>query len=265
MKIVFSLLSILVLIGCKQQVKPKFASTRLFHLNTPQINASKTLFQNTTEITMQFSMPGATIKYSVDGTEVTKQSLNYNKPIFLKKSTIIKAKSYHPDYQESPTNKIQITRIKENISDSKISISPKPNTKYKGKGAKILIDLKKGTLQFSSAAWLGFQEPKVTTDITFSEPKKVSKIRLSTLLNHGSWIFLPSAVTVISNNKIVGELDLKKPSKNELPALHYIEIPVDSKKYTDLKIIVTPLHSIPNWHMGKNTPAWFFMDEILIE
>lgn len=265
MRIKLSLLSIVLVFACTEKKAPEFASTTLFALSAPQIHTSKILFQDTTEIRVDFSFQDAIIKYTLDGTEVTEQSPNYSKPFILSESAMLKAKSYHPDYQESPTNSIQVTRIKENINAAKIAITPEPDAKYQGQGAKSLIDLKKGTLQFSNDAWLGFQEPRVTAHLNFSKAKKVSKIVLSSLANHNSWIFLPNEITILSDEKMVGQLTLEVPAESRAAALHYIEIPIDPNNYTNLKIVVSPLKNIPEWHPGKDTPAWFFMDEILIE
>lgn len=265
MRIKLSLLSIVLVFACTEKKAPEFASTTLFALSVPQIHASKILFQDSTEIRVDFSFQDAIIKYTLDGTEVTEQSPNYSKPIVLSESTTLKVKSYHRDYQESLTNSIQVRRIKESINSAKISVAPNPHKKYQGHGAESLIDLNKGTLQFSSNAWLGFQEPRVTASLNFSQAKKVSKIVVSSLANYNSWIFLPSKITVLSNEKTVGEFVLKTPSEYEPASLRYIEIPLEPNTYSSLKIVVSTLKNIPKWHPGKDTPAWFFMDEILIE
>ncbi len=265
MRIITVLMSIFLLWACKEVPKMALANTNDFRLTMPQISASNLLFHQKTNVSIRNSLDGATIKYTIDGSPVTKESVSYAKPIVLNESATIAAQTFHPDYQESSITMLQVRKVKEDIGSADISLVPKPHEKYKASGAKSLTDLKKGTLQFTDGQWLGFQTKSVVINLNFSEARKVSKVILSSLLNHGSWIFLPEEIEIISENKQVGKLQLNTPTESEVSAMHYIEILIAPKNYHDLEIKISPLNKIPNWHPGQGTGAWFFIDEILIE
>ena len=206
------------------------------------------------------------IKYTLDETEVLETSNTYNKPIWLNETTVVKANNFHPEFQSSTDAKLKVVKTNIKLKGSKIEISHVPNERYKGNGASTLSDHIKGTTAFANGnAWLGFQTDSVSIDINFSEEQTISKVTLSTLANHGAWIFLPKQIAIFSGTQEVGNMDIKKPKETDTARLEFIEIPIKENTYDNLRIVVSSVNKIPEWHQGKGTVAWFFTDEILVE
>jgi hypothetical protein len=60
------------------------------------------VFREPIDVTIQTRVPGAKIRYTLDGTEPTKDSPVYEGPIHLEKTTKITAKAYKPGVGFSP-------------------------------------------------------------------------------------------------------------------------------------------------------------------
>lgn len=265
MRYIAAFFIIVLTMSCNGQ-KTSYTTTNIFQLAPPQLITEQVLFKDSTRVVMNFSFPETTIHYTLDGSEVTTESMAYTAPITLNSTAVVKAKNFHQDFQSSPTVSISVARIYKNRASTTISITPEPHERYEANGAKSLTDSKKGSLQFSNDdTWLGFQTDTISLNMSFSKATHISKIVLSTMKSHGNWIFSPKAILVFSQGKKVGSTILPLASQQDIAELQFIQIPIKKQEYTTLKVLVVSLDEIPEWHQGKDTPAWTFIDEILIE
>ena len=70
--------------------------------NEPIYSYIAVIFNNSVDVTIETRVPGARIRYTLDGTEPTKTSPLYQDPIHLDKTTRIMAKAYKPGLGFSP-------------------------------------------------------------------------------------------------------------------------------------------------------------------
>ena len=265
MKLISLILIVTTLISCNIE-KHSYDETGNFQLAVPILKVDSTLFKNSTMVTMNLGFPNSEIRYTTDGKEVEPNSPVYNDPLKLDHSATIKAKVFHNDFKSSEQTTLQVTQIANNISNSSISIEPQPHENYKGLGAAGLIDMQKGSLQFRSGnKWLGFQTSPVSITIDLNNEMSLSLLKVSCLQNQGGWIFTPKKITVFSESGEIGEITIKNASKKQENQLKIISIPIKEGTYSKLKIMVYSLNEIPQWHQGKNTFPWLFLDEILVE
>ncbi len=243
-----------------------YLSSDEVHMSAPIIHSDNLFFADSAVVTMNFSMPETIIKYTTNTSEVTHTSTDYNTPIILKKSATIQAKNFHPDYISGETAILKLRKTNSKLAASVIAVQPAANHRYSGTGEATLTDLKKGSLSFSNDdKWLGFQEDSIRILIDFPTAKTVSKVVVSTMANHGAWIFLPHKIEVYSENIKIGSKVIKAPQQEDNNTLEFIEIPVLKNLYKNIKIEIISLSEIPKWHQGSGTIPWFFTDEILVE
>lgn len=267
----YTFVSVLVfglLLSCKSKEKEKtaFLASEMVVMAAPLFACENLFFTDSVKVAMKFSLSDSKTKYTLDGSDVDKTSKDYNKPIWLNETTLVKAKNFHPEFQSSTDARLKVIRTNTKMEGSKIQITPSSNERYKGNGTSTLSDHIKGTTAFANGnTWLGFQSDSVSLDINFSKEQSISKVIISTIVNHGAWIFLPKQITIFSGTQEVGEIDLKKPLETDKARLEFIEIPVKANTYENLRIVVSSVNKIPEWHQGKGTLAWFFTDEILVE
>jgi len=90
-------------------------------------------------------------------------------------------------------------------------------------------------------------------------------IVVSALTNQSNWIFAPGKVEVFHGDSLIGEMTYLKSKKETLNKATFLNVPVKKGIYDTLKVVIYPLEEIPEWHQGKGTTPWVFIDEIIIQ
>ncbi|WP_165769915.1 chitobiase/beta-hexosaminidase C-terminal domain-containing protein [Flagellimonas pacifica] len=241
-------------------------SADTIQLATPKIEADSILFKNSASVKIDLAYEGVTIRYTLDGSSVTSNSLIYETPLTINSNAQLKVKAFHSDFKPSEELGMVIRKMKKDISKTEISVDPEPNQNYYGNGAKTLIDGQKGTVAYRNGnKWLGFQSKNVEVYLKFPEPIALEKIMLSALQDQGAWIFMPRSITINAEGNPVGAIEVKNSANTDRVKMNFIEIPLKKRKYKELTITITSLDEIPEWHQGKGTLPWSFLDEILVE
>jgi len=243
-----------------------FAQSEQFQLSKTIVEIDSVLFKNSCVVRLQQSAPDATIYYTVDNSDPDSSSLKYDGSIVLKQSATLKVKAIHPIVNASETVSQQVLQIKSaNIIDEIILNTP-ANEKYPGGGASSLLDMQKGNLNYKMGNdWSGFKQPDVKITIRLKKATTIKFIHLSCLKDYGSWIFLPAALSCSSNGKLIGEKKFPEPLENENSSLAYLSLPLEQYPVSEITLRVESLTSIPDWHQGKGTTPWLFIDEIILE
>ena len=265
MKCISFLFIFIMLVSCKTE-RDSYEETGNFQLASPIIHVDSMLFRQAATITMSFGFPNSEIKYTLDGNEVDEESPVYDGPVEVNNSAMIKAKAFHTDYKSSEQTHVQVEKVRHNISEATIVVTPEPHDNYRGQGPKGLVDMHKGSSQFrNGSTWLGFQAAKVTIDIDLAQELELSLLKVSCLQNQGGWIFPPNKIVVHSGSKEIGKVTLDSAGEKQENQLKMIMIPIKEGSYSQFAITVLSLDEIPQWHQGKGTIPWLFIDEILVE
>lgn len=145
----------------------------------------------------------------------------------------------------------------------------RPNEKYTGKSINILFDRQKGPLDFNDNTWMGFTEQNFILYCNFDDDIKFSSVQLSSLLNTDPYLFPPSRIQVfgrLANEsfKVLGETKINLPQKRAEAQFRYYRVNLADMPVRQLKIVAEPVSRIPLWHQGKDKPAWFFIDEVIL-
>ncbi|MDC6365931.1 MULTISPECIES: chitobiase/beta-hexosaminidase C-terminal domain-containing protein [Flavobacteriaceae] len=242
-----------------------FLTVDEIQLSPPIVEVDSLLFASQAFVKM-YTAEGASVHYTLDGSEVSKNSQKYTSPIVITSTAHIRAKAFHEDYKSSNEQELQLRKIKTFLESARIHITPNANTNYQGNGPKTLIDNKKGSLNFRKGRnWLGFQDKTVQVQLAFDVPITIEKIIISTLQDQGSWIFAPKEIAILNGTSKIGAKTLENSNKEENKKMSFIEVPVQKGMYNHLLIQISALEQIPDWHPGKGTLPWLFLDEILIE
>ncbi|WP_324024037.1 chitobiase/beta-hexosaminidase C-terminal domain-containing protein [Maribacter sp. BPC-D8] len=259
---IFSLFTMLL----SQIVISQNAATEMFQLASPKMIVSAVFFDSFTTLEITKDLPNSVIKYSLDGSGVNQDSKVYNEPLRIDKSVVIKAVMYHPDYLESDEVQLEVVKIAKKSAIKSLVLNQQPSEKYSGLGAAGLMDLKKGSAQFGGdKQWLGYQTDSVSAMLQLERNSEVSQVVLSALTNQSNWIFAPGRIEVFYDGKLIGT---ETYSKSEIEASNgatFLTVPVMKGTYNTLNVVIYPLSGIPEWHQGKGTTPWLFIDEIIIQ
>jgi hypothetical protein len=269
-KVILYLGIICFLSGCRKTVEAEsyVSDSKEFQLSSPLITSEKTLFKDSTFVVLESPYPGAILWFQSAGMETNYHTAPtpYKSAIGIGKNTILRAYATHPEYKTSDTISLEVYKIKHSLNQSQISISPRANHSYLGKGATTLINSTKGSLSFrNSDEWLGFDQAKVTIDIVFDPPITIDKVLISSLIDQDAWIFPLAHIKVKEQSKEVGIFINKDANSSIATQLKTFVVSIPNKNYSQLTIELASVKNIPDWHPGKGTQAWFFIDQILVE
>jgi hypothetical protein len=136
-------------------------------------------------------LPGIEIKYTTDGSEPNIESKTYTSPLSFTETTTLKAKSFRNGKENG---KLAVNTTFYKIDDNmKIELKSTFANQYAAGGKSALIDGIKGSDDFRSGAWQGFEGQDIEGVISFKFPRNISRIEFSCLQDIKSWIFMPKA------------------------------------------------------------------------
>jgi len=238
----------------------------------PSIEQDSSIIPAHLDIPIKHVVKGTTVRYTLDGTDT--DSLNspiYKKPMRLYNNTVVKTKAFKPGWISSDI--VQRNFYKSTIHPDSVLLLKMPDAKYTANGAKTLFDYELGDKNFGNAKWLGYKDANMEMVIGFNKATAIKEIYFNALVNLGSYIFPIVSIdvmgsmdgknyTLISKNNYPAVTDATPKTLNETKGFSCaINKPTPYKYY---KFVATNLKKLPNWHPGKGTPAWIFIDEIFL-
>jgi predicted alpha-1,2-mannosidase len=237
------------------------------HLITPApfIAEGEVAFKDSTRVRLGVASNEATVYYSLNGSVFRK----YREPISVSEESTLKT------YAEinGIVSNTQTTKFYKIDPNRSIHLQTKYANQYNAGGLNALIDGIRGSKDFRTGAWQGYQDTDVVAVVDLGKVRPIDSINVSFLQDQRSWIFYPTEVECyVSDNPI--NFYKKLPSHKILS-----EIPSDESEIKTLgfsmngysaryiKIVAKNLGDLPDWHLGApfDGKAWIFVDEIEIK
>lgn len=257
---------ILAMWGCHYEKKPvHFVQENEVALATPLLKASGSVIDSVSSLSASLALPGVDIRYTTDGSLPNNDSKKYEGELKVTESGVYNFRAFHPDF--IPSEVSSVTFFKAGLTVDKILMENEVNPKYPGRGVHTLIDLQKGSNNFSDGKWMGFEEDVVII-LKLPENSNAKTIGVGYMSAIGAWIFSPEKITVWTsddgdNYVEAGNVELETETENASTTLKNASVTLNnSANY--LKIKIENLKKIPEWHDGTGQNAWLFLDEILI-
>jgi hypothetical protein len=233
----------------------------------PVISAGSKTFKTEQEISIVGTTDSSTLYYTTDGTEPNRNSKQFDRPLTVNKTTTIKARAIGSNGQMSQVTNATFLKLPHSWD---LTLNTKYSSQYSGGGDQALIDGIRGTTNFSSGAWQGYQGTDLIAVVDLGQTQSVSRLGAGFLQDVGSWILMPVDV----------DFDVSTDGVNFVQVLS-IPNSVSNQNYEtlikDFTGTISPrmvryvrMHArnfgkLPAWHAGAGGDAWIFADEILIE
>lgn len=205
------------------------------------------------------------IRYTLDGTVPTAKSEIYSKPIKLKSSAQIIAKSFDNHGESYPI----YANFYRAYAKWKLELNSDYYPQYSGGSDRALIDQIRGNPDFRTGSWQGFYGQDMDVVLDFRKKIDIEGVYLSCLQDMRSWIWFPKEVKfLISKNgktwyPIHTTLNLESPRKK---GQFIQELGFDKKFSTRyLRIVAKNFGNCPEWHPGAGNKSFIFADEIIIK
>ena len=108
-----------------------YSFTKEAVVSIPYVDKDLNLFMDSVTVNLATATAGATVHYTLDGSEPTQQSPVFNAPLVLKNTTQINAKAFKDGFQPSSTLSILATKAVLNRGKIILDHQPKNGTTYK--------------------------------------------------------------------------------------------------------------------------------------
>ncbi len=252
---------------------PLGLEAQTFRLAPPQagIGSGSPFFTDSMSLSLRFDLPGAVIRYTLDGTLPNHQSQVFSKRLVVRNSCVLTAISMHPYYSDSEPVRVELVRLNPDFAPQEATLAMAPSPKYPGRGAVTLNDYEKGHAQLDNGRWLGFEGTDMDYTMEFGKKIAPKSVMVSALSAPGSWILPPRRIELWASAKKKGAF--KKVATLEIPPVEQADKGIEEKIYflsfapvKARRWRVVAIHdALPEWHPGKGKPAWLFVDEVALQ
>ena len=237
-----------------------FATAKLV---APKVDFTSSFFDKQTLVDVSYNLSDTKLFYQFDDTA---PQLITDGQVAITESGKLTVYAQKEGWEDSPIVEQVFIKVTENsIKQSKLKYGPKGS--YTGNGVSTLFDLNKGSENFRDGQWLGFAGDDLIVDVELNQSREISSVFVSTLDDIGQWIFPPTQVEVWGGNDPnsltkLQELSLRKPEESEPQHMIIHELAFETTKLKHIRVRVKNYGDLPEWHQGKGTPAWLFIDEV---
>jgi hypothetical protein len=154
-------------------------------------------------------------------------------------------------------------------NDWSVQISSKYNRQYTGGGDQGLIDGIRGTTNFASGEWQGYQGQDFVAVIDLQKPTEIREVGGGFLQVARSWIWMPTRIEFeVSDDSAtwrkVAEIKTDVAPEDMTPVIRDYVQKIAPTRARYLRVTARNLGKIPAWHPGAGGEAFIFVDEVII-
>lgn len=207
------------------------------------------------------------IRYTLDGTEPTKESTLYADPVELRKDTKLSARLFLPDgcFSEIMTAEYRFGLTGLCLTSPTV-FDPRPV--FHGKGIADLLESRRGSLDYLDGRWRGTLRDLEVCG-TLEEPVFVGEVTAGFLSHHRSGIIYPESLQLYTG---LNEADMSLTAEVTLPcepcareiARQDISLPVH-KRIGCIKLVAHRYERMPQWCCYRGSRGVFTMvDNVIV-
>lgn len=235
--------------------------------SVPLIDGGGRVFEGQATVSMTTTTPGAGIFYTTDGTEPNERSTKYSGPFAIDKTSTIRATAILEKGGKSLTAE---ARFFKKPNDWTVQIADRYNRQYTGGGDEGLIDGIRGTLNWASGEWQGYQPKDLLAVIDLQREMEIKRVGGGFLQDARPWIWMPTRIVFeVSSDKInfmkVAEIKTDIDPTDMKAVIRDYKQDISPVRARYVRVRAYNLGKIPAWHPGAGDDAFIFVDEIFIE
>ena len=233
-------------------------------LKPPQLTTEKTLFDSEIAVDFFSKIKGNVIRYTLDGSDPDSTSLRYEDPIKIGTSLTLKARSFKEGWLPSDVFTEDYFKVGKKIE--KYQMLTRPSNRYSG--VHKLFDFEEGSTNFADGNWLGFSGNDLEFTTKISTNESIKNITVSCMESIGGWIIYPKSIRVYGRSgedsfSEIGRYDYRPKKIPTETTKKSFTLPIKVEDYTEIKLVVKNVGTLPQWHPAAGNEAWLFVDEIL--
>jgi len=233
----------------------------------PLIDAGARVFTGETVVSLSSNSDRASIFYTLNGKQPDERSARYTRPFKIHKTSVIKALAVNLRGNKSLTAEAKFIK---KPNDWTVKIAHKYNRQYTGGGDEGLIDSVRGTLNWASGEWQGYQPYDLEAVIDLQRKKEIKRVGGGFLQDARPWIWMPTHIEFeVSSDGVnfarVADIKTDIDPKDMTPTIRDYKQDIRPVKARYVRVRAYNLGKIPSWHPGAGDDAFIFVDEIFVE
>ncbi len=220
------------------------------------------------KVSLESEQYNPVIRYTLDGSDPTNQSPQYDAPFVVNSVTTVKAAIFKSGqlYRGISEKKVGIHKA----LGADVTLENKFHFKYSADGVESLVDGLAGSDNFNDGYWQGYEGKDFIAVLDLGKVKKFSSLRMNFIEAYGSWIFSPDAVQVsISEDgkqyQPISRLENPYEIDRDGARKRLFNLNFDTTQSRYIKINAKSIGQCPPGHPGEGKKAWLFIDEIFVE
>jgi predicted alpha-1,2-mannosidase len=253
--------------GSRDEDIPRSTIEEHLILPVPYVASGSRVFVDSTDIALGAVTEGTDIFYTLDGNEPSTQSRRYTQPFCIKETTVVKAFAAKSGIPPSHIITATFSRIP---SGRSIVLNTSYSPQYTGGGDNALIDLIRGSDNFRTGAWQGYEGVDLDAVVHLQNPMKINRISTRFLQDQVSWIFMPAFVEYATsmdgkNYEVLSIIYNDVPQDRDGSVIKDFKMMNIGRRASYIRVRARSIGVCPEWHRGAGGKAWIFVDEITIE
>ena len=233
----------------------------------PVIGAVSATFKDQLAVEIKTLARDLKVYFTVDGSEPNQTSQVYSKALTITGTATIKARAVNSTGEASFVTTAVFHKLPHEWT---VRLLSHYSSQYAGGGDLAVIDGLRGTTNFSTGAWQGYEGQDFVAVVDLGKVQGVRKLGAGFLQDVGAWIWMPKRVEfeVSTDGQIFTQAaaianEVSDKDSGVVLRDFVKAIPPQQARYVRVKAY--NYGTIPDWHPGHGGQAWIFIDELIIE
>lgn len=209
------------------------------------------------------------MRYTLDGSEPHAGSSAFTDALTLQSPSLLKVAPFRNGRAYAPARAFALKSHK--ALDVKVNWSTPPHRGYRRAGDGVLTDGVLGSDNHADGFWTGWQGEDLQATVDLGKTTSVQSVSMRFLQQSGSWILLPRAVRYYASRdgrrwQLLQTTSFDVDPQDEQRSVHDARYAAPRPMQTRyLRVEIDKFGNLPPGHTGAGRPAFFFVDEIVVE
>jgi len=210
---------------------------------------------------LKTELPGATIRYTLDGTYPSLKSTVYIKPLALMDLLDLKALCFNNGV---PYGRVFEQHFSKSLATGKpVTIKNMPSGNY-SVDKQVLVNGLEGTYLYNTGEWLGFSGNDLEAVVDLGALNKVTEIGIGLLKYHWQKMWAPDKLTFEVSEDGKNYQQVYKQTEFPVEGINRIKQKINPVNARYVRIIAVNKGIIPKGEYGAGGKAWLMVDEIIV-
>ncbi|MBO9155103.1 family 20 glycosylhydrolase [Chitinophaga sp. GCM10012297] len=216
------------------------------------------------QVKLDSKLDGGKITYTTDSSAPTAQSSAYVSPIPVTQSGVVRAAVFQGENQYG--NEFRQAFVLHKAVGKTVTLAKPPHENYNPGSPFVLVNGIEGVKEFNDNQWAGYSGGTMEAVIDLGDSTEIGVLGLNTLGNKDQWIYPPKQVNFYVSKD--GKHFTEAGERKEIDGRGIIKIRERLKKPVNVryvKVVARAVSKIPEGAPGEGSPAWLFVDELIVQ